>query len=147
MIEERKISRDSYIFIDVTWKGGFKHTVPCRGYNLKSQLAFNDSLFWVESHHWYVVTEEQYQEKLWGSGSAADTEKTTSTSTTRSRSKSGQSEKGVGKKHSATKQSAPAVTKNTKKKVTSSTQTKKPRSGSSQKESNEHSNTKRVRKA
>ena len=127
------VNRDGYYFIDVTWKSGFKHKVPCRGYSLKSQLAFNDSLFWVESHSFYEVTQQEYEEYLWGSGSAADTEKTTSTSNTRSRRKSGASVKTDGEKPSRTKQSAKPATKTTKKKATSSTQTKKPSTGSTTK--------------
>ena len=123
-------TRDGYYFIDVTWKSGFKHIVPCRGFNLKSELTFNQSLFWIESINYYEVTKEQYEEKVWGSGSAVDTEKTTSTSTTRSRRKSGASEKTDGVKPSRTKRSATPATKSVKKKASSSTTTKKPPSGS-----------------
>lgn len=140
------VNRDGYYFIDVTWKDGFKHKVPCRGYGLKSQLAFNDSLFWIESHSFYEVTKEQYEEYLWGSGSLADTEKTTSTNTTRSRRKSGTSEKKVGTKQSRTKQSATNATKSTKKRESSSTQTKKQSSGSTTtRNKNEHRKSKSIR--
>ena len=140
-------NRDKYFFIDVIWKGGFKHIVPCRGFNLKSQLAFNDSIFWIESHSHYEVTKEQYEEYLWGSGSLADTEKTTSTTTTKSRRKAATSAKTVGKKQSATKSSVKPATKTTKKKAASSTVKKKPSDGSNQRKKNEHSKSKPVRKA
>lgn len=74
-----KVGSDAYFFIEVTWKASgkakpFKHIVPCRGYNLKSQLRFNDSLFWVDSYKYYEVTKEQYEERVWGSLEVADTE-------------------------------------------------------------------------
>ena len=59
------IKKDDYIFIDVTWQGGFKHTVPCRGYNLKSQIKFHESLNYLKSFKWRVVTEKEYNTKLW----------------------------------------------------------------------------------
>jgi hypothetical protein len=140
------VNRDGYYMIHVVWKDGFKHKVPCRGYNLKSEMAFNDSLFWVESHNFFEVSKEDYEEYIWGSGSVADTEKTTSTSTTRSRRKSGQSEKTDTVKQSRTKQSAKTATKNTKKKVSSSTPTKKRSSGSTTKrKTDEHSKSKSIR--
>ena len=61
------INREDYIFIDVEWKSGFKHTVPCRGYNLQSQLKFNESIFWIKSFTWRVVTDKEYNAKLWPS--------------------------------------------------------------------------------
>lgn len=139
------VKRDDYIFLDVTWKSGFKHTVPCRGYNLKSQIDFNNSLFWIEKFTWRVVTQKEYEDKLWASPLVADTEKTTSTNTTRSRRKSGQSEKTDGKKHSATKQSATTATKNTKKKASSSTATRKQPSGSLVKENENGSRTRKAK--
>ena len=59
------IKKDDYIFIDITWKSGFKHTVPCRGFNLKSQLEFTKSIFWIDKFTWRVVTEKDYNAKLW----------------------------------------------------------------------------------
>ncbi len=59
------IKRDDYIFIDVEWKTGFKHTVFCRGYNLQSQIKFNEAIFWVKQFKWRVVTEKEYNAKLW----------------------------------------------------------------------------------
>lgn len=60
-------SREGYYFITVTWKGGFTHIVPCRGYNLKSQLDFNKSLFWVDKYDYVEVTQEKYEEYYSGS--------------------------------------------------------------------------------
>jgi hypothetical protein len=59
------VTRDDFVFIDITWKGGFKHTVPCRGYNFKSQIKFNESIFWIEKFTWRIVTEKEYNAKLW----------------------------------------------------------------------------------
>ena len=61
-----KVSSNAFYFIDVTWKGGFKHIVPCRGYGLQSQLRFNDSLIYVESAEPREVTEEEYNNRIWG---------------------------------------------------------------------------------
>ena len=61
-----KVPSDSYFFIDTKWKSDFSHIVPCRGYNLKSQLRFNESIFWIESSNWYEVTKEQYEEHVYG---------------------------------------------------------------------------------
>ena len=59
------IKRDDYIFIDIEWKSGFKHTVPCRGFNLQSHIKFNESIFWIKQFTWRVVTEKEYNAKLW----------------------------------------------------------------------------------
>jgi len=139
------INRDDYLFMTVTWKGGFTHIVPCRGYNLKSQIQFTKSLFWVETFTWRVVSKEDYEERIWGSGSAADTEKTTLTSTTRPRSKNGQSGKTDGKKPSRTKQSVKPATKTTKKKASSSTTTRKQTSGSLAKENDSGSRSRKTK--
>ncbi len=119
------MKNDDYIFIDVTWKSGFKHTVPCRGYRFKSETKFIESLFWIDKYTWREVTQKDYEDKIWGSGLVADTEKTTLKSTTRSPRKNTQSEKTAGKKPSRTKQSVTTATKNTRKKASSSTVTKK----------------------
>lgn len=124
------VNRDGFYFIDVTWKTGFSHKVPCRGYSLKSQMAFNDSLFWIESHSFYEVTQQEYEDYLWGSGSAADIEKTTSKSTTRSPRKNGVREVKVVTKSCPTKQCVKPATKSTKKKAPSATPIKKRSSGS-----------------
>lgn len=70
--EPVKVAGDAYFFIDVTWKKtgkekAFKHTVPCRGYNLKSQLTFNESLFWVDKSEYYEVSRETWEKKTLGS--------------------------------------------------------------------------------
>jgi len=59
------IKRDDYIFIDITWKSGFKHTVFCRGFNFKSQIDFTKSIFWIDKFTWRVVSEKEYNAKLW----------------------------------------------------------------------------------
>lgn len=59
-------TRDGYYLIDITWKTGFKHTVACRGYNLKSEITFNKSIFWIEDMSYREVTQEEYELKAWG---------------------------------------------------------------------------------
>ena len=73
MSNDKTIKHDCYIFMEVTWKDGFKHIVTCRGYNLKSQIAFTKSLFWVDSYNWYEVSKEIYDDWLWGSYSEETT--------------------------------------------------------------------------
>ena len=46
---------DKYYEISVKWKSGFKHKIYCRGYNLKSWLAFQESIFWIESYDYKEV--------------------------------------------------------------------------------------------
>ena len=72
-----KINSSAYYFIDVTWKGGFKHIVPCRGYGLQSQLRFNDSLMYVESAEPREVTEEEYNNRIWGDLDGRDDQRET----------------------------------------------------------------------
>jgi hypothetical protein len=122
--------RDGYYFIDVTWKSGFKHTVPCRGFNLKSEIAFNQSIFWIDSIHYYEVTKEQYEEKTWESSLVADIEPKTTTKRTTSQPKRGKSLKKDGVEQSTTPASAKTARKTTKLKTQSSTATKKKPTGS-----------------
>lgn len=65
-ISTTTVHRDSYFFIDTKWKDGFTHIVPCRGFNLKSQLRFNENIFWIESSEWREVTKETYEEHIYG---------------------------------------------------------------------------------
>jgi len=59
------IKRDDYIFLDIEWKTGFKHTSFCRGYNLQSHIKLNETIFWIKKFSWRVVTEKEYNAKLW----------------------------------------------------------------------------------
>lgn len=59
------IKRDDYIFLDIEWKTGFKHTAFCRGYNLQSHIKLNETIFWIKKFSWRVVTEKEYNAKLW----------------------------------------------------------------------------------
>jgi hypothetical protein len=129
-----EITRDDYLFITVVWKSGFKHIVPCRGYKLKSEINFMKSIYYIDSFVWHKVTQKEYEERIWGSGSVVDTEKMTSTTTTPSARKTGQSEKVDGKKPSRIKPSAQPVTKTTSKRASSSVTTRKRTSGSQVKE-------------
>lgn len=65
------VPTDAYFFMEVTWKAegknkAFKHIVPCRGYNLKSQMKFNDSLEWVDKYTYKEVTKQQWEKRVWG---------------------------------------------------------------------------------
>jgi hypothetical protein len=51
-----------YYFLTLKWKGGFTHIVPCRNYNLKSQIRFSESLQYVEKISYREVTEKEYNE-------------------------------------------------------------------------------------
>lgn len=59
---ETKINRDAYCFIFVKWKNGFAHTVPARGYELKSLLDFYRANSWIESVNYMEVPQEAYDE-------------------------------------------------------------------------------------
>ena len=131
------IKRDDYIFISVTWETGFKHVVPCRGFNLQSQLKFSESLNYVKSFTYKVVTEKEYMEYLWPSSVPADAELKTSTKRTTSSAKAKPLAKTATKKPSATKPSAKTASKNTKKQVSSSTAKKTPSVGLKKETNNE----------
>lgn len=126
-------TRDSYYFIDVTWKSGFKHTVPCRGFRLKSELEFNKSIFWIESIDYYEVTQKQYEEKTWESPLVADTELKTTKKPTTSPRKRGKSQPKDGAEQSTTPASVKPARKTTKPRTPSSTATKKKTTGSQEK--------------
>jgi hypothetical protein len=55
--------------MEVKWQGGFKHVVPCRGYNLGSQIRFTESLEYVDSYDYYECTKEEYELRFFGDGS------------------------------------------------------------------------------
>lgn len=57
---EQRPMRDGWYQIDVVWKTKFKHKIYCRGYQLKSQLAFNESLEWIKSSVYKEITEAQF---------------------------------------------------------------------------------------
>ena len=62
-----KVSRDAYFAIDVVWEGGFKHTVPCRGYNLGSQIKFQESLQYIKKFTIKEITKIKYEKMVYGS--------------------------------------------------------------------------------
>ena len=131
------IKRDDYIFLDVTWKTGFKHIVPCRGFNLQSQLNFSSSLEYVQKVTYRVVSEKQYMELLWPSSVPVDVESKTLTTQATSSAKAKPSAKTATKKPSATKPSAKTASKNTKKQASSSKAKKKPSVGLTKETKNE----------
>ena len=59
-----KIKNDDYILVHVEWNHGFKHTLPCRGRDLKGILELFKSFTTVKSYTPKVVTEKQYQKRL-----------------------------------------------------------------------------------
>ena len=63
---EQNVTRDSYIFMEVEWLSGFKHIVPCRGYNLKSQINFTKSLQYVKDFSYRLVSAKDYEDRVWG---------------------------------------------------------------------------------
>lgn len=131
------IKRDDYIFLDVVWKTGFKHIVPCRGFNLQSQLNFSSSLEYVKKVTYRIVSEKQYTELLWVSSVPVDVESMTLTTQATSSVKAKPLAKTATKKPSATKPSAKAASKNTKKQASSSKAKKKPSVGLEKETNNE----------
>jgi hypothetical protein len=55
-----KIQLGDPYFIYVRWKFGFKHIWPCRGYDLKSVVAFLGTLTSVDSFEFKKVSEQVY---------------------------------------------------------------------------------------
>jgi len=72
-----KVNSAAYYFIDVTWVNGFKHIVPCRGYGLQSQLRFNDSLEYIQLSEPRIVTEHEYNNRIWGDPDGRDDQRET----------------------------------------------------------------------
>lgn len=138
MIQEN-ITRDSYLLITVTWKGGFTHEVACRGYGLKSQLNFMKTIEYIDTCVYRECTEEFYNLKIYGDGSEwqqpllVDTPPKKQKTSTKSLPKKVPLTTQVGKKPSLTKPSVKTVKSKAKPKVKSSPVTKKPSSGSLQK--------------
>jgi len=131
VIVNAPIKREGYYFIDVVWKFGLKYTVHCRGFNLKSEIAFHESLYGLKSFKYYEVNKTKYEERTWQSFSLADTEKTVSKGTLALQPKVGKTPTKAPAKRSVTKRSVHAAKKSMKKKVLSSKQTKKQKTGSS----------------
>ena len=128
--------------IDVTWKGGFKHSVPCRGFNFKSLMKFQESLHYIEAYTYRIVTQKEYDAFLFGepecqSSVPADAVSKTSTKRTTSSAKAKPLAKKAIKKPSATKPSAKTASKNTKKQASSSKAKKKPSVGLTKETKNE----------
>lgn len=56
-----------YYSLEVVWQSGFKHNVPVAGYNLKSQLKFQESLSpSVVSYSYKEIPYKQYYKMIWG---------------------------------------------------------------------------------
>lgn len=66
LMEKKTVKSDAFFLITVKWKGGFKHKVACRGYNLKSWMDFEDSLEYVDSYNYVETTEEVYNKLVFG---------------------------------------------------------------------------------
>lgn len=131
VVERQTVPSDAYFLVHVKWQSGFEHSVPCRGYGLKSQLEFHKTLEYVESFSYEETTKEHYEFRVFGDGSeweseqVADMTSKKSKTPTKSPPKSGPSVKKVGVKPSATKVSATPAKKTTKKTTKSSTTSKK----------------------
>jgi hypothetical protein len=106
-----KVPSDSYFFIDTKWKGDFSHIVPCRGYNLKSQLRFNESIFWIESSHWYEVTKEQYEEHVYGRAEQAEAQQENPPKRSRRSTKDKDSESARDRSKESTRTARPQPSK------------------------------------
>lgn len=116
------IKRDDYIFIDIEWKSGFKHTAFCRGFNLQSHIKFNESIFWIKKFTWRVVSEKEYNAKLWPTIEENEDERGKRKSKTLkeapakrdSRTKAGKDSKAVRKPQRASKPAAKRATSSSK---------------------------------
>jgi hypothetical protein len=61
---EQRPMRDRCYQIDVVWKTAFKHKIYCHGHQLKSLLAFNESLEWIKSSVYKEITDAQYKKAM-----------------------------------------------------------------------------------
>ncbi len=146
------IKTDDFIFIDIEWKSGFKHTVPCRGFNLKSHIKFNESLFWIKEFTWRVVTEEEYNTKLWSNIEEEDDERGKRKSKTlkeapakrNTRAKASKDTKAVSKPKRATKPASKTTTSSSKE---TRTQLRKPKVSDVRKPKKDVARTDSTRKA
>lgn len=118
------VAYDAYFLLTCKWKSGFTHVVPCRGYNLKSQLQFTKSLTWIQEYSYTECTAEEYNKRVFGIGEeecqsqpVADTKSRSKKSTT-SPPKAGRES---AKEQLPTKASAKNARKPTKKTTKSST--------------------------
>ena len=60
------MTKDDYVFIDVTWTTKFKHSVPCRGFNYKSTMKSIEELDYVTDISPRIVTQEEYETYIHG---------------------------------------------------------------------------------
>jgi hypothetical protein len=60
------VTKDDYVFIDVTWTTKFKHSVPCRGFNFKSTMKSIEELDYVTDISPRIVTQEEYETYIHG---------------------------------------------------------------------------------
>jgi hypothetical protein len=60
------VTKDDYVFIDVTWTTKFKHIVPCRGFNYKSTMKSIEELDYVTDISPRIVTQEEYETYIHG---------------------------------------------------------------------------------
>ena len=60
------MTKDDYVFIDVTWTTKFKHSVPCRGFNFKSTMKSIEELDYVTDISPRIVTQEEYETYIHG---------------------------------------------------------------------------------
>ena len=55
------MTKDDYVFIEVTWTTKFKHIVPCRGFNFKSIMKSIQDLDYVIESNPKIVSQEEYE--------------------------------------------------------------------------------------
>ena len=55
------MTKDDYVFIEVTWTTKFKHIVPCRGFNFKSIMKSIQDLDYVIQSNPKIVSQEEYE--------------------------------------------------------------------------------------
>jgi hypothetical protein len=58
-------NKTRYFLIQVNWKSGFRHTIPCRGVlQLKTEIRLLGDLTMLESFKYKEITEGQYKKRM-----------------------------------------------------------------------------------
>ena len=108
------MTKDDYVFIDVTWTTKFKHSVPCRGFNFKSTMKSIEELDYVTDISPRIVTQEEYETYIHGGDDGpadqgvAQQENPPKRSRAKAKSKDSESTRDSGGKPSRTTGSQPS---------------------------------------
>jgi hypothetical protein len=108
------VTKDDYVFIDVTWTTKFKHSVPCRGFNFKSTMKSIEELDYVTDISPRIVTQEEYETYIHGGDDGpadqgvAQQENPPKRSRAKAKSKDSESTRDSGGKPSRTTGSQPS---------------------------------------